>query len=205
MGTRNRIGLLIIFSMSLSACGAKMKKADQVDERLFIENSLGTTSRPEWLKSTSVFEEKGSDLLFKGTYLAAGNDRLSTCYRLAEADIQVRLSQEIGNQIKSELLQMAEGSSEQLEPAVLDSLLVESQARIQGLRVVERYYERALIRAQERIECSVQAKISKQDFQRSKQGLTQQLAAKRPEVRAILDQRMKDFAKSPSSIEDIEE
>lgn len=193
------VSLLVMMSVAGCSSAPKTDFANS-EERVFIENSLGTKSRPDWLQTSSVSEEKGSDLYFKGTYLALGNDRLSTCYRLAEADIQVRLSQEINNQIKSELLQLAEGTSEQLQPAILDSLLVESRARLQGLRVVDRYYERAVVRSQERVECSAQARISKQDFQRSKDGITEQLATKRPEIRAILDKRQKDFARTEEAM-----
>lgn len=173
----------------------------QAPDRVFIENSLGSSQRPDWLRSTSVATEAEGFLTFHGMYLAAGHDRLATCYRLAEADIQVRIAQEINQRVKSELLQMAEGMSDRIEPAVLDSLLIEARADLAGLRLSDRYYERFMIGGVERLECHARARMSPVDFNRAKQGLTVSLAQKRPEIQSILDKRQKKFAE----VEDVQQ
>lgn len=186
---------LLALLLILSACTSSPKnQAGVSNERIFLENSIGSKERPDWTKESSVSKESSDNLVFLGTHVGLGSDRVSTCYRLAEADIQVRIAKEISQSVKSELLQMAEGTTDQLQPAVLDSILIESKASLQGVRVSDRYFERSAIGGIERIECFAQASISKVDYARAKQGLVTQLADKRPEVQAILDKRMQSFA-----------
>ncbi len=179
--------------MLLGGCGTASKHSKL--EKVVLETSTGEKERPEWARSTGVYEAVESDLFFKGTYIGQGSDRISTCYRMAEADIQVRISQEVNQKVKSELFRLAEGMSDRVEPAVLASLLVESKSKIQGLRVVERYFERAIVNGSERVECIVRAKIDERDFQKVKQGLTEILAQKKPEIQALLTERQTRFAK----------
>ncbi len=194
-----------VLSLTMGCSSLKTRDSaiqESLAKRVVIENSNGTTSRPDWLTTTTIFEEKDSHLFFTGFFAGQGSNRLSTCYRLAEADIQVRMAQEISQRVKSELLQMAEGMSEQVEPAVLDSLLVEAKAQIDGLRLTDRFYERALVNGSERVDCFARARISLGDFMRAKQGLTRSLADQRPEIRAILNARQKDFAQKDASQKD---
>ncbi len=201
MNTKQNVLIRVAFAsvvIPMMGCSSLKTRDTAVQEslsrRVVIENSMGTTARPDWLQTTTIFEEKDSNLFFTGIFSGQGSSRLSTCYRLAEADIQVRMAQEISHRVKSELLQMAEGMSEQLEPAVLDSLLVEAKAQIDGLRLTDRFYERALVNGAERVDCFARARISLGDFMRAKQGLTRSLADQRPEIQAILNARQKDFA-----------
>ncbi|MBN8540767.1 MAG: hypothetical protein J0L82_10310 [Deltaproteobacteria bacterium] len=194
---RIAIGVVLsVLGTLLSACGSAVKNDTarlHPSERVLIESSLGGEKRPVWLETTAVFEDDGTNLRFIGRYSGLGSDRIPTCYRLAEADIQVRIAQEVRNQVKAELVQMAEGLDERLDAAVLDSILIESAAEVRGVRVADRYHERALVNGVERVDCFARSQVSRAEFMRLKNGTREDVASRNPELKKLLTKRQKQF------------
>lgn len=188
------IGLACLALHSLVGCGSR-PTATQDGVSHIIETSLPDKARASWAVDTTTTEEVNGRLMSEGRYDGLGSERISLCYRMADARISVQLAEEIGTQVKSELISMTEGLDERVDPAVIENVMLEAKAEVRGLRIGERYHERRIVNGTERVACFSRGSISLAEFERAKAGLRTSLLDRSPELKKLILDRQKKFLK----------
>lgn len=188
------VGFAVLALHLLVGCASRSTApADGVSH--IIETSLPDQARASWAVDTITTEEANGRLLSEGRYDGLGSERISLCYRMADARISVQLAEEIGTQVKSELISMTEGLDERVDPAVIENVMLEAKAEVRGLRIGERYHERRIVNGTERVACFSRGSISLAEFERAKAGLRTSLLDRSPELKKLILDRQKKFLK----------
>jgi hypothetical protein len=180
------------------ASSSRNTSSPESREAVLLETSLPDRARADWAIDAKFSEEAQGRLFGEGRYDGLGNERLSLCQRLADTRISVQLAEEIGTQVKSELISMTEGLDERVDPAVIENIMTEARAELKGLRITDRYFERSLVNGTERISCFSRGSMSLKEFERAKVGLRHSLLDRSPELRRLIQERQQKFLKSES-------
>jgi hypothetical protein len=182
------LGLTLV----LAACASGPKGSKQPG-RVVLDNSAHGGVLPEWVNSGSVGWEQGDSIFLKSIYTVGGNQRVNGCYDLAKLEMKESLLSELSQDIKGELNLASEGISEGLDPLVTKSIRTNIEGTIKGLRVREQLFERYVVADVERVECFVQAAMSKVDYNKLKNSVLKQMSSVSDDVAAALRKRQKSF------------
>jgi hypothetical protein len=148
---------------------------------------------PPWVASGQVGWEQGDSVFFKSTYTVGANQRVNGCYDLAKLEMKESLLSELSQDIKGELNLGSEGISEGLDPLVTKSIRTNIEGTVKGLRMREQLYERYVVGDVERVDCYVQALMSKVDYNKLKNSVLKQMASVSDDVASAMRKRQHNF------------
>lgn len=178
--------------LGITACGSRPFSSSK-QGRLVLDNSARGGELPAWVSSGQVGWEQGDSMYFKSTYTVGSGQRVNGCYDLAKLDLKESLLSELSQDIKGELNLGSEGISEGLDPLVTKSIRTNIEGTVRGLKVREQYFERYVVSDVERVDCYVQALMTKTDYNKLKNSVLKQMASVSDDVAAAMRKRQHNF------------
>jgi len=157
--------------------------------------------KPSWAGSSRISWEENNKVFIRGTATVKGNERVDGCYDLAKLDAKEALVSEIQSYIKGILDNSIQSISENAEVVLGKSRTAEFEGKIMGLRFAERYFERAIVSDNERVECQLLSEISQKDYDRMKRLIVDKVQEVDPKIKEAIKQKHIDFFSAPKKDE----
>lgn len=157
--------------------------------------------KPSWAKSSKISWEENNKVFIRGTSTVRGNERVDACYDLAKLDAKEALVSEIQSDIKGVLDNSIQSISENAEVVLGKSRTSEFEGKIMGQRFSERYFERAIVSDNERVECQLLSEISQKDYDRMKRLIVDKVQEVDPKIKEAIKQKHIDFFAAPKKDE----
>jgi hypothetical protein len=174
----------------LGACSSSGPK------RVTIESSL---DKPSWIESNKLSWEKDGFVFYRSQQTVRGDQRVNGCYDLAALDAREHLLKGMADEMKGAIDNAQTDISENAELILGKVRSGKWEGRILGMQDEERYFERYQIRDEqahekiERIDCHVLSKISKADYNQTKQSVVNKMVAVDPRIKEAITKKQVDF------------
>lgn len=172
--------------VALAAC-------ETAGPRRVVVDQSGDGGPPEWVHSSRSNWEDGTTVMYRGTSTLWGDERLDGCYQLAKLNAKEALLSEISEEVKGAVDHATQGLSEEAENVLNLSRSTKYQGNLSGLRFTEEYYERYVIKDDERIECFVLGAIKRSDYNKVRRRVLTGVAAVDSRVREAMMKRQIQF------------
>jgi hypothetical protein len=192
---KNRVQLLVVMGLIVIVTGCSHTS---ITKRNLIDS---TGAKPSWASGRETFWEEGDVVYLKSKVSLKGNQRENAGYVIAGNDNRENLLRAIIDQIKG-ATDEANMSLDENSEAILGKVRSGHwEGTIYGLRNTEQYSERFEYyndsdRTQ-RLDCYVLSSISRDDYNKTKDGLLNQIIAVDPKIKAAIIRKQAAFFALP--------
>jgi hypothetical protein len=154
-------------------------------------------SKPSWASSQKTAWEEGDVIYFKSRVSLKGNERENAGYVIASNDNRENLLRSISDQIKGATDEAEMSLSENSEIVLGKVRSGRWEGTIYGLRKTEQYSERFEYckgsDCTQRLDCYVLSSISRADYNKTKDGLLNQIIAMDPRIKDAIIRKQAAF------------
>lgn len=187
---------LIMILSSLMFVGCATHSGKPIGRRI-IDSAYEAGNRPAWVSDSRVTWQDEDDVYKRTAITLRGDQRIDSCFTLANAELRESFLLEINSMLKSELNIATEGTSEGDPQTVSKMILQITSGSANNIRVRESTYERYKVGESERIECFVLGSISKENYAKLRQNVFQKAIS--PKIQAAIEKRGENFFRTNQS------
>jgi hypothetical protein len=179
---------LILISCSSTPPGQK---------RVWLDSSTHKDSAPGWVDGLKIIWEESGKVMIRSTQTVRGDERVNGCYDLAKLDAKEAILTELASEVRGSLDNAQQSINENAEVVLGKVRTGEYQGRITGLRHSEQYFERYRIGDVERVDCHVLSEMSRQDYDKVKRSVLDQLQKVDAKLREAITKKQINFFEKP--------
>lgn len=192
MGTQRVLSGILALMMAVgTGCGGAKVKRDVID---------ASGDEPRWAKASkqSWMDEDGGKVYVRARHEVRGDQRVDACFDLVRLDARENLLSEIATDVRGRIDNAQQSISENAEVVLSKARSSEFKGRVVGFKFPEQYFERYRLPGDsgasvERIECFVLAEISRDDYNRIKREVVEQIVEVDPRIKEAIARKQIDF------------
>ncbi len=166
-------------------------------KRVWLDSSTHSESSPSWVAGTKIIWEESGKVLIRSTQTVRGDERVNGCYDLAKLDAKEAILTELASEVRGSLDNAQQSINENAEVVLGKVRSGEFSGRITGLRHSEQYFERYRIGDVERVDCHVLSEMSRQEYDKVKTSVLNQLQKVDADLRKAITKKQINFFEKP--------
>lgn len=160
-------------------------------------------NKPKWVADPKMSWETDDMVFFKSKQVIRGDQRENSCFELAELDNRAALLQSIATFMRGAVDNVQMDISERSELVLGLTRSNAFKGKIYGLKNLERYVERTEVckdrDCAERIECYSMSGITRKDFSRTVNEITNEIQPLDPRIKEAINKKAAKFFEEPTT------